>query len=132
MRSFPQNQSQQFKSVLGLAGAVAGGILILSSVFVVPAGKVGVVTTLGKVAKNPRIPGLNIKLPFIQSSHLFSIRTQVVPETFSTLTKDLQVIEATATIKYAVKPDEAPRIYSTIAISDDGIYSRVIQPSLLK
>ena len=56
MRSFPQNQSQQFKSVLGLAGAVAGGILILSSVFVVPAGKVGVVTTLGKVAKNPTHP----------------------------------------------------------------------------
>ena len=133
MKSFPQGQSQQTsKTALGIAGAVAGGILILSSVFVVPAGKVGVVTTLGKVAKKPRVPGLNLKLPLIQSSHLFSIRTQVVPENFSTLTKDLQVIEATATIKYAVKPDEAPRIYSTIAISDDGIYSRVIQPSLLK
>jgi regulator of protease activity HflC (stomatin/prohibitin superfamily) len=133
MRSFPQGQSvQNSKNVLAIAGAVAGGILILSSVFVVPAGRVGVVTTLGKVAKKPRLPGLNIKLPFIQSSHLFSIRTQVVPEKFSTLTKDLQVIEATATVKYAVKPDEAPRIYSTIAISDDDIYGRVIQPSLLK
>ena len=133
MQSFSaERQSQQVKNVLGIAGAVAAGILILSSVFVVPAGKVGVVTTLGRVAKKPRTPGLNIKLPFIQSSHLFSIRTQVVPENFSTLTKDLQVIEATATIKYAVKPNEAPRIYSTIAISDDGIYSRVIQPSLLK
>ena len=123
---------QNSKNVLAIAGTVAGGILILSSVFVVPAGRVGVVTTLGKVAKKPRLPGLNIKLPFIQSSHLFSIRTQVVPEKFSTLTKDLQVIEATATVKYAVKPDEAPRIYSTIAISDDDIYGRVIQPSLLK
>ena len=133
MQSFSaERQSQQMKKVLGITGAVAGGILILSSVFVVPAGEVGVITTLGKVAKNPRTPGLNLKLPFIQSSHLFSIRTQVVPENFSTLTKDLQVIEATATIKYAVKPNEAPRIYSTIAISDDGIYNRVIQPSLLK
>ena len=123
---------QNSKNALAIAGAVAGGILILSSVFVVPAGRVGVVTTLGKVSKKPRLPGLNIKLPFIQSSHLFSIRTQVVPEKFSTLTKDLQVIEATATVKYAVKPDEAPRIYSTIAISDDDIYGRVIQPSLLK
>ena len=90
---------QNSKNVLVVAGAVAGGILILSSVFVVPAGRVGVVTTLGKVSKKPRLPGLNIKLPFIQSSHLFSIRTQVVPEKFSTLTKDLQVIEATATVK---------------------------------
>ena len=82
--------------------------------------------------KTPRLPGLNIKLPFIQSSHLFSVRTQVVPEKFSTLTKDLQVIEATATVKFAVKPNEAPRIYSTIASSDASIYGRVIQPSLLK
>ena len=133
MRSFPQGQSvQNSRNIIVITGAFAGGILILSSIFVVPAGRVGVVTTLGKVAKKPRLPGLNIKLPFIQSSHLFSIRTQVVPEKFSTLTKDLQVIEATATVKYAVKPDEAPRIYSTIAISDDDIYGRVIQPSLLK
>ncbi|HCJ86142.1 MAG TPA: membrane protease subunit, stomatin/prohibitin, partial [Acidimicrobiaceae bacterium] len=70
MKSFPQGQRQQVsKTVLGISGAVAGGILILSSVFVVPAGKVGVVTTLGKVAKKPRVPGLNLKLPLIQSSH---------------------------------------------------------------
>ena len=133
MKSFSQErQIKRIKNALAIAGAVGGGIMILSSVFVVPAGEVGVVTTLGKVSKKPRRPGLNIKLPFFQSSHLFSVRTQVVPENFSTLTKDLQVIEATATIKYAVKPNEAPRIYSTIAISDDDIYSRVIQPSLLK
>ena len=117
MRSFPQPQSvPNSKNVLVITGAVAGGILILSSVFVVPAGRVGVVTTLGKVAKKPRLPGLNIKLPFIQSSHLFSIRTQVVPEKFSTLTKDLQVIEATATVKYAVKPDEAPVSYTHLTL----------------
>jgi len=47
----------------------------------------------------------------IQSTSLFDVRTQVRPEQFSTLTKDLQVIEATATVKYAVKPTETPRIY---------------------
>jgi regulator of protease activity HflC (stomatin/prohibitin superfamily) len=132
MRSFPTGQSQEMsKNLLGITGLAVGGIVILSSVFVVPAGQVGVVTTLGKVSKTPRLPGLNIKLPFIQSSHLFSVRTQVVPEKFSTLTKDLQVIEATATVKFAVKPNEAPRIYSTISSSDASIYGRVIQPSLL-
>ena len=56
MRSFPQGQSvQNSKNVLAIAGTVAGGILILSSVFVVPAGRVGVVTTLGKVAKKPNV-----------------------------------------------------------------------------
>ena len=51
---------------------------MLSSVFVVPAGEVGVVTTLGKVSNTPREPGLNLKLPFIQSTHNFSVRTQVI------------------------------------------------------
>ena len=91
--------------MVGVTTVFIGGIALLSSVFVVPAGEVGVVTTLGKVSNTPREPGLNLKLPFIQSTHNFSVRTQVIPEKFSTLTKDLQVIEATATVKYAVKPD---------------------------
>ena len=61
----------------------------------------------------------------------FDVRTQVKWEEFATLTKDLQVIEATATVKYAVRPNEAGRIYRTIAAMT-GIYPRIIQPSLLK
>ncbi len=115
-----------------IVGGSIAAIVGFSSIFVVPAGEVGVLTTLGKVSKNPRLPGLNLKIPFVQSVHFFNIRTQVRPENFSSLTKDLQVIEATATIKYAVKQSEAPRIYSTIATGNAEIYERIIQPSLLK
>ena len=118
--------------LLAIIGIFAAAILLLGAVLVVPAGQVAVITTLGKVSSQPRLPGLNLKIPLIQTSHFFNVRTQVKPEAFSTLTKDLRVIEATATIKYAVKTEEAPRIYSTISIGDDGIYSRIIQPSLLK
>ena len=118
-------------TVIIVGGSIAA-IVGFSSIFVVPAGEVGVLTTLGKVSKNPRLPGLNLKIPFVQSVHFFNIRTQVRPENFSSLTKDLQVIEATATIKYAVKQSEAPRIYSTIATGNAEIYERIIQPSLLK
>ena len=127
------NQSQQVtNTAVGITVVFIGGIAILSSFFVVPAGQVGVVTTLGKVSDTPRMPGLNFKIPFLQSAHLINVRTQVVPEDFSTLTKDLQVIEAKATVKYAMKPSEAPRVYSTIATDNSEIYARVIQPSLLK
>ena len=131
MRSFGQSQ-QITNTAVAITIFFVGGIALLSSVFVVPAGQVGVVTTLGKVSKTPRMPGLNFKIPFLQSAHLFNVRTQVVPEDFSTLTKDLQVIEAKATVKYAMKPSEAPRVYSTIATDNSEIYGRVIQPSLLK
>lgn len=115
-----------------LAGVLALLILLSQTIFIVPAGNVAVVTTLGKVTGAPRSPGANFKLPLVQAISPFDVRTQVRPEQFSTLTKDLQVIEATATVKYAVKPSEAGRIYETIATDNQQIYPRVIQPSLLK
>jgi regulator of protease activity HflC (stomatin/prohibitin superfamily) len=115
-----------------VAIALSALLLVGQALFIVPAGKVAVVTTLGKVSGGSRLPGLNLKIPLIQSVNPFDVRTQVRPEEFSTLTKDLQVIEATATVKYAVRSEEAGRIYRTIASNDRDIYPRIIQPSLLK
>ncbi len=119
-------------ATLMLILSFTGILLLTQALFIVPAGQVGVVTTLGKVSGGSRRPGLNFKIPFIQSVYPFDVRTQVRPEKFSTLTKDLQVIEATATVKYAVRASEAGRVYSTIAYSDRDVYPRIIQPSLLK
>ena len=117
-------------AILGLV--LAALLLLAQALLVVPAGEVAVVTTLGKVSGAPRQPGLNAKIPLVQQVWPFSIRTQVRPENFATLTKDLQVIEATATIKYALRADQAGRAYSTIASNDRDVYPRIIQPSLLK
>lgn len=115
---------------------LAGGLFLLTALtqtlFIVPAGTVAVITTLGKVTGPPRGAGLNVKIPVVQNTHRFSIKTQVRPERFSSLTKDLQVIEATATMKYALKPQEAGRVYSQIATFDNDVYPRIVQPSLLK
>ena len=115
-----------------VAAVVALALVLSQTIFIVPAGNVAVVTTLGKVTGTPRNPGANLKAPLVQNTSLFDVRTQVRPEQFSTLTKDLQVIQATATVKYAMKPTEAGRIFETIATDDQQIYPRVIQPSLLK
>ena len=115
-----------------VALALAALLLLLQALFVVPAGEVAVITTLGKVTGLPRQPGLNVKVPLVQQAWPFTIRTQVRPEQFATLTKDLQVIQATATVKYALRPQEAGRVFSTIASSDRDISPRIIQPSLLK
>ena len=111
-----------------IAGEVALLILLTQTIFIVPAGNVAVVTTLGKVTGNQRNPGPNLKIPLIQATSFFDVRTQVRPEQFSTLTKDLQVIEATATMKYAIRPSEAGRVFETIATDNQQIYPRVIQP----
>ena len=69
-----------------------GFLLLTQSLFVVPSGQVAVVTTLGKVSGPSRRAGLNFKLPFIQSVYPFDIKTQVQPEKFETLTKDLKLL----------------------------------------
>ena len=109
-----------------------GFLLLTQSLFVVPSGQVAVVTTLGKVSGGSRRPGLNFKVPFVQSVFPFDVKTQVQPEKFETLTKDLQVIKATATIKYAIKPKKAPTIFRTIANRNSDIYQKIVYPSLLK
>jgi len=109
-----------------------GFLLLTQSLFVVPSGQVAVITTLGKVSGPSRRAGLNFKLPFVQSVYPFDIKTQVQPEKFETLTKDLQVIRATATVKYSVKPNEAGRIFATIASRNSDVYQKIVQPSLLK
>ena len=109
-----------------------GFLLLTQSLFVVPSGQVAVVTTLGKVTGPSRRAGLNFKLPLVQSVYPFDIKTQVVGEKFETLTKDLQVINATATVKYSVKPSEAGRIFATIANRNSDVYVKIVQPSLLK
>ncbi len=119
-------------ATLLLVLSFTGLVLLAQAFFVVPAGKVAVVTTLGKVSGGSRRPGLNFKIPVLQREYFFDVRTQVKPENFQTLTKDLQVIKADATIKYAVRPTEAGRVFSTIAYTDLEVYKKLIQPSLLK
>jgi len=53
--------------LVAILGLVLAALLLLSqALFVVPAGEVAVVTTLGKVSGSSRQPGLNTKLPLVQ------------------------------------------------------------------
>jgi len=116
---------------LGIA-ALAVVVLLSQALFIVRAGSVAVITTLGKVTGSPRRAGLHVKIPFLQNVRRFSIKTQVLPEEFASLTKDLQVIQATATVKYALIPEEAGRVYRQIAAQDPNVYPKIAKPSLLK
>ena len=131
IRPINNDNGNAFLPLLGVAVAVV--LILLSQVlFIVPAGNVAVVTTLGKVTGEPRSAGPNFKVPLIQNIAMFDIKTQVRPEEFSSLTKDLQVIEATATIKYAIRANQAGRIFRSIATANQQVYGRIVQPSLLK
>ena len=61
--------------VLGFTGF----LLLTQAFFVVPAGQVSVVTTLGKVSGGSRKPGLNFKVPFVQNTYPCLLYTSPSP-----------------------------------------------------
>ena len=64
----PRPVNDPANTVIVLVAIVLSALLLVGqALFIVPAGKVAVVTTLGKVSGGSRLPGLNLKIPFIQS-----------------------------------------------------------------
>jgi len=107
-------------------------IILIRTIFIVQAGNVAVITTFGRVTGEPKYPGIHFIIPFVQRYHTFNVKTQVIPEKFTSLTRDLQVIQATATIKYSVKAEKAGIIFQNIAYTNQEIYPKIVQPSLLR
>ena len=70
----PRRINDPANSIAVLVAIVLSVLLLLGqALFIVPAGKVAVVTTLGKVSGGSRLPGLNLKVPFIQSVYPLSL-----------------------------------------------------------
>ena len=68
MMQTPRRINDPANSLAVVVAVVLSALLLLGqALFIVPAGKVAVVTTLGKVSGGSRLPGLNLKVPFIQS-----------------------------------------------------------------
>ena len=61
----PRRINDPANSLAVVVAIVLSALLLLGqALFIVPAGKVAVVTTLGKVSGGSRLPGLNLKVPF--------------------------------------------------------------------
>jgi membrane protease subunit HflC len=70
------------KRILGI-GLLLLGILVLSSIFIVPQGEQGILLRLGKLIEDQGktrvlLPGLHVKIPFIESVRLFDTRLQTL------------------------------------------------------
>jgi prohibitin 2 len=100
-------------------------------IFIIKDGTAAVITTFGKVHRTAK-PGINIIIPFVQQYHVYDVKTQVIPEKFDTLTKDIQLIQATATVKYAINNKRVENIYKNVTYYNKEIYKKMIKPSLLK
>lgn len=96
-------------------------ILIVLTIFkpfnIVPADSLGLKFTLGKLQDKTLDPGLNFKMPIVQSIRSFSLRPMQVDMTVEVgpqgaITKDNQTVGAFLTTFYKYTPEELVSMYS--------------------
>jgi regulator of protease activity HflC (stomatin/prohibitin superfamily) len=89
-------------------------ILFMMCIRTVDAGEVGVITRFGEVSREVQ-SGLAIKLPWpIESIHYMDTRLQKQQEEADAATSDLQVVNATLAVNYALNREEATNVYKRI------------------
>ncbi|KKK92710.1 hypothetical protein LCGC14_2700200, partial [marine sediment metagenome] len=122
------NQKNQFGRLLKLSFAgFAILILLMMSVYSVPAGHRGVVLTFGKVAEEVSDEGLHFKIPIMQRVKKIEVRIQKIEADADSASRDLQDVKTTVALNYHVIPDEANTLFQEIGLS---YRERIINPMI--
>ncbi|MCM1364924.1 MAG: prohibitin family protein [Faecalibacterium sp.] len=110
VRSFKASK----KIIAAVAIAVVAVVLIASSLTIVPAGKTGVVLTMGKVSDRIMTEGLNFKAPFVQNVKIINNKIQVIEIEANAVSKDLQTVSSSIAVNYRIGFESSASIYKNI------------------
>jgi regulator of protease activity HflC (stomatin/prohibitin superfamily) len=114
------------KRILVVAVPVLVVLLLALSIFVVPAGSVGVVTRFSAINRLAE-PGIGMKIPLIEAVHNMSVRTQKDEVEASAMSENLQVVTSTIAINYHLDGRNAITVYQNIGLNYADI---IIAPAL--
>lgn len=101
-------------------------ILMLSTIAIVGAGSVGVITRFGAVNRVVN-PGLNIKIPIIEGITIMETRTQKEQVDAQAASKDLQEVKSTIALNYHLRPEKAVEVFQNIGVD---YKFRIIDPAI--
>jgi regulator of protease activity HflC (stomatin/prohibitin superfamily) len=130
LRGFTDRAGARPFSSYGVA-ALAGGvitsslIILFSSLIVVPAGHVGVVSLFGKVQPRPLYEGLHIIAPWYDVEEM-STQVKKKAGKFDAASKDLQTVHVEMAINYRLNPERAPEVYRSVG---KGFADVIITPA---
>jgi len=121
---------------LWIPAAVVALLALVSSVFVVNEGHVGIVLNLGRVVRSDIEPGLHFKWPLVETAHVYDTRLQVLdaePERYLTSEKkDVSVdffsigqIEDVRTFYRATGGDESVAVARLAPIIKDSLRNEI-------
>jgi prohibitin 2 len=99
--------------------------VIFSTVYTIPAGSRGVITTFGAPDMTPKSEGIGFKIPFVQNLYTMSVQTQKYEADLTAASRDLQDVQTKIAINYRVSSDQTAVIYRDIGM---GYADKIIYP----
>jgi len=112
--------------ILSITGVIIVGLLLLLSLYAVPAGYVGVITRWGAVNRVVN-PGLGIKIPLVEAVHNMSVQTQKDEVDATSASSNLQTVTALIAVNYRLDGQHASEVYQSIG---DNYQQIVVAPSI--
>lgn len=103
------------KLIAVIVSAIIVLCLLTGSLFTVQEGHRGIVLHNGKYSSLAE-PGLNFKVPMLQSVVKVDVRTQNTGAKVSTGTNDLQTVSTTVGVNYHIDPLAVDKIYSNVGL----------------
>ncbi len=126
-----KNNKGQMKIIVGGIIALLVIMVLMMTVYIVPAGKRGVLLTFGKPSMDAVGEGLHFKIPFAQTVKKVEVRTTNIEAQATSVSKDLQDVDTTLVLNYHLSPGEVPVLYQKIGRAyEERIISPAIQESL--
>lgn len=106
---------KKMKKTIVVAALVFLGVVFLgSSIYTVKSTERGILSTFGKINPDSVEPGLNFKIPFIQSVDKMSIQTQKMSLTENVYTKDVQTASVMLEVNYDLQPGMVAQLYQQV------------------
>ncbi len=126
-----KNNKGQMKTIVWGIIALLVIMVLMMTVYIVPAGKRGVLLTFGKPSMDAVEEGLHFKIPFAQTVKKMEVRTTKIEAQAASVSKDLKDVDTTLVLNYHLSPGEVPVLYQKIGRAyEERIISPAIQESL--
>jgi regulator of protease activity HflC (stomatin/prohibitin superfamily) len=131
------NLIQLISGLTGLTGLAIVVSVGFGSIVPVQEGTVHATYKFGQAQEQILTPGLNIVMPFVTSTKQLDVSTKSIPEKFTGLTSDGQLVNVTATANYNINGAHAAQTARLIILTGDKdkdietIKNVSLQPTLL-
>jgi len=113
--------------IIGIVAAFAVILILILSIYAVPAGNIGVVTRWGAVNRVV-YPGINMKIPLAEKVVRMSVRTQKDQVGATAMSKNLQTATSDIAVNYHLDGSKAVEVYQNVGVNyADVIVAPAIQ-----